>query len=1335
MAYEEFDGELDKPGEDAKGGFVEFDGELDAPAEGKKDEPKAEPRTKRGTMRQVTPFVGGDQKQGPGGAGRGVVNPPMVNEGRRPGESVLDMAGRPPPSDTAPSGPLTDRDMQVMAAESISPREQERRARDFKYMQGTGTVQASPLEHVIGDTMRQGLEGTIGKGGAAIVGGVVGGVAELGKTIPGAVAAGADLVGAEGVSEFAQGAVRRGSGMQQAVMPQGEGIDKKVAEVFSSIAATAPTMVLGVAGQGAALKLMFGQTALANYGELRSQGFQPVPSAAASVIHGGAEVLGERFGFKEQTIAVKGLMDRMMRHGSSTDDMAKNAAKLMLKEIPGEELTTTIQFLNDKYGFAPRSPEATLTDYFKQLAETAITTMGQSGVVGGTPALIDKTSKTYKQADEAWKLSAGTLPKGPYRDAAEKGFVVDPPLVTDPPATQRAKTVKIFENVAAESGVSSAAIKRAKEAADGMPAADVGPFLNDVLQVLQRKGGVATPIAEHASAALTAGAAVPLSPEEAAAAKESLKPAAEQEEDLTGLADATPASALEDAAHAAAPSPKNERPEPTPAQAEAGNYAKGHFKIDGLDVSIENPEGSVRKDMKNVPPKWENQMKAHYGYIRGTVGQDGDHIDTFIKPGTKGEHGGEVFVVDQLHADGTPDEHKVMVGYANEQEARDAYLSHYPKGWKGLGAITAAPIDQFKAWLKEGDTKQPFAPKTNEPAQPDVQPAPIVAPEPAAGGGDQPGGSVGAVGQPAADTTRPAPRGAPAAPASSVRAPGAVGNRGDKPAPVGRVISKVGVTPATAEPLELRDNPDGTTSPWHDGYPVVDFESGDPLVIPAGTSDADALKIVKGARPFGRNSKYFAVASEEAPAAEPAPAPAPAPTPEPEKINTPPAEAPALSPLTQARNTLIDLRTKLEAQGQVVDARLEGRIKRQEKLIKEMEAEEAAPAAPAPASRETIEPEKDTAVGKNAQGEALYERGDGSRYRMHNGRPDFGGDLVPAERREAPVSAAEVDKPAAAEGEIAQPDTLAEALTALERGDRIVRFPGSEFEERVWITESKAKGGASNSWVVKSKSADSPVTITKGPVGPDRKWGWGKGDAARKATEGWTFEAEDAPKAQPAPSTKEVEKPEVGTLAVVSADERLAAGSDNWETTEGDPTEAEIKAASDAVKPGMYVQTKYGYMAPQQVVNVVHEKGEWDDAASTQIQTKNLHRPRKNAPLSSHGVFLRDGKLYEDTPETDDIDDANGYQRVYVLDKALPSENPQDFVQGKRATAAPATLPDEKAFADDYAAFEGKTVEQPVQVEETGETLKMRMDAATALRELDKRRKALEALKACLEKA
>lgn len=50
------------------------------------------------------------------------------------------------------------------------------------------------------------------------------------------------------------------------------------------------------------------------------------------------------------------------------------------------------------------------------------------------------------------------------------------------------------------------------------------------------------------------------------------------------------------------------------------------------------------------------------------------------------------------------------------------------------------------------------------------------------------------------------------------------------------------------------------------------------------------------------------------------------------------------------------------------------------------------------AERETITPANDKSIGQNADGEPLYERKDGSRYRMHYGKPDFGGDLSPVEQ-------------------------------------------------------------------------------------------------------------------------------------------------------------------------------------------------------------------------------------------------------------------------------------------------------------------------------------------------
>jgi len=56
--------------------------------------------------------------------------------------------------------------------------------------------------------------------------------------------------------------------------------------------------------------------------------------------------------------------------------------------------------------------------------------------------------------------------------------------------------------------------------------------------------------------------------------------------------------------------------EPTAAQAEAGNYRKGHIRIHGLDITIENPKGSTRSGVDNNGKAWSTEMKHDYGYIR-----------------------------------------------------------------------------------------------------------------------------------------------------------------------------------------------------------------------------------------------------------------------------------------------------------------------------------------------------------------------------------------------------------------------------------------------------------------------------------------------------------------------------------------------------------------------------------------------------------------------------------------------------------------------------------------------------------------------------------------------
>ena len=147
--------------------------------------------------------------------------------------------------------------------------------------------------------------------------------------------------------------------------------------------------------------------------------------------------------------------------------------------------------------------------------------------------------------------------------------------------------------------------------------------------------------------------------------------------------------------------------EPTEAQKEAGNYKKGHIKLDGFDITIEQPKGSVRRGRDASGKQWEQKMQNTYGYIRGTEGVDGDHIDVFLSDDPSQ---GDVFVVDQVNKDGSFDEHKVMYGFPYIESARKAYLSNYGDDWQGLGAITPVSKEEFKKWIDSSHRKtKPFA--------------------------------------------------------------------------------------------------------------------------------------------------------------------------------------------------------------------------------------------------------------------------------------------------------------------------------------------------------------------------------------------------------------------------------------------------------------------------------------------------------------------------------------------------------------------------------------------------------------------------------------------------
>ena len=152
--------------------------------------------------------------------------------------------------------------------------------------------------------------------------------------------------------------------------------------------------------------------------------------------------------------------------------------------------------------------------------------------------------------------------------------------------------------------------------------------------------------------------------------------------------------------------------EPTEAQKEAGNYKKGHVQVGTFDITIEQPQGSVRKGTDANGKQWESKMHNTYGYFRGTEGVDGDHIDVFISNDIDGWNGRKVYVVDQYNPDGTFDEHKVMLGFNDMDEAKSDYLANYEKGWEDGRRIvvSATNLEDFEKWIDSSHRKtKPFA--------------------------------------------------------------------------------------------------------------------------------------------------------------------------------------------------------------------------------------------------------------------------------------------------------------------------------------------------------------------------------------------------------------------------------------------------------------------------------------------------------------------------------------------------------------------------------------------------------------------------------------------------
>lgn len=121
----------------------------------------------------------------------------------------------------------------------------------------------------------------------------------------------------------------------------------------------------------------------------------------------------------------------------------------------------------------------------------------------------------------------------------------------------------------------------------------------------------------------------------------------------------------------------------------------GRIDFNGLQISIETGRSRSRE--------WHNphdgsqgmsRMTLPYGYIRGTEGTDGDHVDCFVGQDREAP---EVYVIHTMKSpDFTEyDEDKCVLGVRSPEEARRVFFASYSEP-RFFGGMSVWPFEEFK---------------------------------------------------------------------------------------------------------------------------------------------------------------------------------------------------------------------------------------------------------------------------------------------------------------------------------------------------------------------------------------------------------------------------------------------------------------------------------------------------------------------------------------------------------------------------------------------------------------------------------------------------------------
>lgn len=197
-----------------------------------------------------------------------------------------------------------------------------------------------------------------------------------------------DVLGTDAATGKMKAAGDWARGKENAIGESGNFMERNFEGAINSIAQQLPLLITGTKLESEAVPLAgmamqsFGQ----EYSDGRAAGQSVGEATTRASIFAAFEVIGEKFGLKENMQAIKAAA-----RGMPSDQIIGFLWSALKKEVPGELLTTTGQFGTDKLpGGVGLNTNATGADYLKQVADTVAQTIMQSGVMAGGTTGVSK---------------------------------------------------------------------------------------------------------------------------------------------------------------------------------------------------------------------------------------------------------------------------------------------------------------------------------------------------------------------------------------------------------------------------------------------------------------------------------------------------------------------------------------------------------------------------------------------------------------------------------------------------------------------------------------------------------------------------------------------------------------------------------------------------------------------------------------------------------------------------------------------------------------------------------------------------------------------------------